>query len=151
MKHTPIAISWLTGAPPPDLDERDLNTALAAFLDLLGHAGRGVILLVADDGVLRELNRRFRGQARPTDILSWSYGAEDDPLLGELAISLERSRAQALENGWDIRTEMLRLLAHGCAHLAGFDHETGQGETRMRAMEIKLLAVVGVNGIYPES
>ena len=71
------------------------------------------------------------------------------PLLGELALSLERAAAQAAENGWDLRTEVLRLLAHGCAHVAGFDHETAAQERVMQALEVRLLAGVGLRDLYP--
>ena len=112
------------------------------------------------DAVLGELNRRYRELDEPTDVLSWSYledGAEDgaeaellgEVLLGEIALSLDRSRAQAAEYGWNLRTEVLRLLAHGCAHLAGFDHQTAAGDREMRSVEIGMLDRVGLKNLYP--
>jgi probable rRNA maturation factor len=72
------------------------------------------------------------------------------PLLGELALSLERAAAQAAENGWSLRTEVLRLLAHGCAHVAGYDHESEAEEREMKALEVRLLDALGLRGLYPE-
>ncbi|HEX9841377.1 MAG TPA: rRNA maturation RNase YbeY [bacterium] len=163
-KSPPIHVSWQAGAPPPELDEAALRAALARFLEGLGHGGAALSVLFADDARLRALNRDHRGLDRPTDVLSWSYGAAtppdggsgeggeregDAPLLGELALSLERAAAQAAQNGWDLRTEVLRLLAHGCAHVAGYDHETEAQEREMKALEVRLLAAVGLEGIYP--
>ena len=71
------------------------------------------------------------------------------PLLGELALSIKRARAQARESGWPLRTEVLRLLAHGCAHLAGYDHRTLKEDGAMRRVEERLLARVGLRGLYP--
>ena len=154
MTSLPIEISWHAGAPPPELEleEDALRDLLAGFLAALGHAERGLSVLIADDKTLRALNRRFREQDRPTDVLSWSYRGEDEApaLLGELAVSLERARAQADENGWHLRTELLRLLAHGCAHLAGYGHESEEDDRVMRAVEIKLLEGAGLPGLYPE-
>ena len=152
MTKARVNISWQSGEPPPELSEADLRKAVAGFLGALGHGDAGVNLLLADDKLLRELNTRYRGRAAPTDILSWSYlDDESEPgLLGEMALSLERGRAQARENGWDLRTEVLRLLAHGCAHLAGYDHESEAGEKEMREVEIGMLAAAGLKNLYPD-
>ncbi len=151
-----ISLSWHEGAPPPELHEADLVAAVGSFLESLGRGQDGVNLLLADDAVLRELNRRYRDLDAPTDVLSWSYledGAEaellGEVLLGEIALSLDRSRAQAAEYGWNLRTEVLRLLAHGCAHLAGFDHQTAAGDREMRSVEIGMLDRVGLKNLYP--
>ncbi len=161
MTNPRISLSWHEGAPPPELHEADLIAAVESFLETLGHGQGGVNLLLADDAVLRELNRRHRKLDAPTDVLSWSYledgagaellGAESpgEGLLGEIALSLDRSRAQAAEFGWNLRTEVLRLLAHGCAHLAGHDHQTAAGDREMRSVEIGMLDRVGVKNLYP--
>ena len=82
-----------------------------------------------------------------------SAGSAARPLqgspLGELAVSWDRVRAQARANGWDVRTEMARLLAHGCAHLAGYDHATRAGDVEMRRIEERLLKAAGYTGLYP--
>jgi probable rRNA maturation factor len=152
MTNPRINVSWHAGAPPADLDEEAVRAGVAVFLRTLGHAGAVVNLLFADDAVLRRLNAQHRDRDVPTDILSWSYRDEADApeLLGEMALSLERGRAQAGENGWALQTEVLRLLAHGCAHLAGYEHETQQGERDMRTVEIGLLAEIGLENLYPE-
>ena len=135
-----------------------MRRALGRFVKGLGLGGRAVSVLLTSDAEMRELNREHRGQDRPTDVLSWSYINEGDaedvdddapPPLGDLAVSLERAAAQARENGWDLHTELLRLLAHGCAHLAGYDHETAPQERAMRTVEDGLLAEVGLPNIYP--
>jgi probable rRNA maturation factor len=137
-----------------------LGRLLSGYLDGLGHGDRSVILLVADDAELRRLNARHRGLRRPTDILSFGYPAPEGgaggrahgsapALLGELAVSWDRVRIQAKANGWPPRTELARLLAHGCAHLAGFDHATPAQERRMLPVEERLLAAAGFPGLYP--
>lgn len=161
MSNPKIAISWENGAPPAELDEGELRRALALFVNGLGRGEAEISLLMAGDATLAGLNERFRGVAAATDILSWNYRATgagpaldgETPagpaLEGELALSLARARSQARANGWDLRTEVLRLLAHGCAHLAGYDHQTASGEREMRAVEIALLAKTGLRDLYP--
>lgn len=158
-----VRLSWADGAPSPDLDEGDLRAALVALLAGLGYREGELGVLFADDARLRALNREQRGLDRPTDVLSWCYARPTDPaageapagppgaplLLGELALSLQRAAAQAVENGWALRTEVLRLLAHGCAHVAGYDHETEAEERVMKAAEVRLLDALGLPGLYP--
>jgi probable rRNA maturation factor len=146
---------WAGGSPPRALAGAGLEGALERFLRELGFRRAGLTVRLAGDAALRRLNARHRGVDAPTDILSWSYlearprrGGEP-PLLGELAVSLARARHQARENGWDVRTELLRLLAHGCAHLAGYTHRTRAEDRRMRAVEERLLARVALRGLYP--
>ena len=171
-KRNPLEISWEAGAPPPELDEAALISALEAFLEVPRLPRGGLSLLLAGDDTLRALNLQYRGLDRPTDVLSWSYGGLTRPdgssrttnttegedgedgegraePLGELALSLERARQQAAENGWDLRTEVLRLLAHGCAHLAGYDHDTSAAEREMMTLEVEMLARVGLENLYP--
>ncbi len=154
-----IEISWQDDAPPPDLDEARLREALQAFLAGLGLAGAGLSLLVADDAALAALNRTYRDRPGATDVLSWSYLSPDTrappdaappALAGEIALSLPRARVQAAEHGWDLATEVLRLLAHGCAHIAGYDHPTPEADRTMKRVETRLLAAVGLVGLYPD-
>ncbi len=165
-KRHPLEISWEAGGPPPELDEAALASALQAFLGVLRLPQGGLSLLMAGDDTLRALNLHYLGLDRPTDVLSWRYGGSTRPegekkfpesgageegaeLLGELALSLERAREQAGENGWDLRSEVLRLLAHGCAHLAGYSHDTSEAEREMIAVEVEMLARVGLKDLYP--
>ena len=90
---------------------------------------------------------------RPTDILSWSYYEEDPEVewVGDLMLSLPRVQLQAEENGWDLRTELVRMLAHGCAHLAGLDHKRSVEEAEsMLKCEKLMLEKAGFEKIYNE-
>jgi probable rRNA maturation factor len=88
-------------------------------------------VLLCDDATIRSLNREFRGKDRPTDVLSFPAGfAQEDgpPYLGDVAISLETAAHQAAEVGVATETELRTLLVHGILHLAGYDHESDDGE-----------------------
>ena len=75
--------------------------------------------------------------------------SQEENISGELAVSAERVSKQASENGWVFETELIRLLAHGCVHLAGWDHEeSGKQEREMLELEIQLLKEVGIKNIY---
>ena len=132
-------------------DPETLQKVLTIFLQQLFPGEHSVSLYLTDDMEMRELNREFRERDQTTDVLSWSYW-EDDPdakCLGDLAVSLEQVTRQAQENGWPVETELARMLVHGCAHLAGWDHERSEEEARkMLELEIELLQLAGYSGIY---
>ena len=132
-------------------DPETLQKVLTIFLQQLFPGEHSVSLYLTDDMEMRELNREFRERDQTTDVLSWSYW-EDDPdakCVGDLAVSLEQVTRQAQENGWPVETELARMLVHGCAHLAGWDHERSEEEARkMLELEIELLQLAGYSGIY---
>lgn len=88
--------------------------------------GREFHCLVTGDARLRELNRRFLGKDWATDVLSFPSG--HGAVLGELAISMDRAREQAREQGHAVATEVKILMLHGLLHLLGMDHEKDRGE-----------------------
>jgi probable rRNA maturation factor len=107
---------------------RFLNRARAA----VGLTGE-VHVLLADDATLKRLNKTFRGKNKATDVLSFPAGdANGSGVAGDLAISLETAARQAAEFGHSLRDEVRVLMLHGTLHLAGFDHESDDGEMAAR-------------------
>lgn len=100
-----------------------------------------VTVLLTTDVAMRRLNRRFRGKDKATDVLSFPAG---DPvateIAGDLGISVTTAYRQAVERGHSLATEIKVLILHGLLHLAGYDHETDQGEMyrRERTLRAKL-------------
>ena len=119
-----------------------------------------VDVYVTGDAGIQELNREMRQVDRPTDVLSFPEfeltpgelpGQEDaDPgtgyvPLGDMAISLERVKAQAKEYGHSNRRELAYLAVHSVLHLLGYDHmDEGEQKARMRAREEAIMAVLGL-------
>lgn len=102
--------------------------------------GRAFDCLVTGDTELRRLNRVFRGEDHATDVLS--FPAEGPGLLGDVAISFQRARAQAAEFGHGTEDEIRVLMLHGVLHLMGMDHETDGG--RMARAERRWRARLGL-------
>ena len=144
------------------INETRIRNILKNFLNSLFEDQRGISVLITNDLEIQKLNKQFLKKDYPTDILSWTYDLDEaekaglelkesleENITGELVVSAERVSKQALENGWDFETELIRLLAHGCAHLAGWDHEKSEKQEReMLELEIQLLKDVGLNNIY---
>lgn len=106
-------------------------------------AGLAVVALVCDRK-MRDLNRRFRGVDRVTDVLSFPAepdgaepaGAAGPRWLGDIVIATGRAARQARAAGLTEGQERRRLALHGLLHLLGYDHERDDG--RMRRLERRL-------------
>ena len=95
-------------------------------------------LWVTDDAQVRELNRRYRGRDRATDVLAFPSDpeaagpqVEGGDWLGEIAISAETAARQAGEMGHGTEQEMCLLAIHGVLHLMGHRDETAAQRRRM--------------------
>src|SRR6516162_6619220 len=92
---------------------------------------RGEIhIRITSNRELQELNLRFREKNQPTDVLS--FPSHSGEIAGDIAISAEIAAANAVQLGHSIETELKILIVHGLLHLAGYDHESDEGEMRSR-------------------
>ena len=107
------------------ISKRDLRAYAEQLAKRLGH-GRPFCCLIADDRELRRLNKQFLGKDYTTDVLSFPSGSPVGSL-GDLAISLDRAREQAREQGHLMAVEVKVLMLHGVLHLIGLDHERDRG------------------------
>jgi probable rRNA maturation factor len=102
---------------------------IEAFAQTLQHdvaGGRRFGCLLTGDPELQRLNRTFLRHNYPTDVLSFPSGSRSG-FLGEIAISIDRAREQAAEQGHGIGDELKILMLHGVLHLLGMDHDTDRG------------------------
>lgn len=83
------------------------------------------------DAAMRRYNKQFRGQDRPTDVLSFPAEEHTDSrtsYLGDILISTETARHNAQRFGLRLEEEIELLALHGVLHLLGHDHERDRGE-----------------------
>lgn len=114
---------------------RDWSELSGRILKLIGHDDASATIAFISDRQSRELNRKFRGVDKPTDVLS--FPADDGgPNLGDVAISIETAQVQARQNRLTLEQEIAQLILHGLLHLSGYDHETDNGE--MNRLELQL-------------
>ena len=83
-------------------------------------------LVLAGDGLLRRLNRDYRGKDTTTDVLSFP-GAGGDAGLGDIVISVAKAERNARGLGRTLGQELDVLALHGFLHILGYDHETDDG------------------------
>jgi probable rRNA maturation factor len=128
--------------------------------------GFQISLMGCDDARIAVLNADFRGKPQPTNVLSWpseERGAEfvgevpeapepgevDDPeSLGDIAIAFETCAREAEEQGKPMADHVTHLIVHGVLHLLGYDHVEEEDAAVMEALEVRILASLGVSDPY---
>ena len=93
---------------------------------------------VSDEELLL-INNKHLQHDYYTDIITFDY-SRGNRISGELYISLERVKENALVEGVTYESELLRVIAHGILHLIGFKDKTEQEEAVMRGKEDEVLA-----------
>jgi probable rRNA maturation factor len=120
--------------------EAGLKRCICRILAAEGYADYDLTLILADSACLRRLNKKYRSIDRITDVISFAMLEGDAPPvadadLGDIYISLPRTRRQAREYRVSFEEELKRLVVHGLLHLIGYDHiKPGQAK-KMRKKE----------------
>jgi len=123
------------------LEKRIRGVSAASLARFAGRAQRSaglrgrVSILVTGSAELRRLNRRYRRQDHPTDVLS--FPARGNGLAGDIAISAEVAAANAQRFGHSPAAEVKVLILHGLLHLAGLDHERDRGQMSRREERLR--------------
>jgi probable rRNA maturation factor len=102
-----------------------LRRVLEGAARSLGVSGEVALVLTRDPAV-RELNARYRGQDKPTDVLSFP-GAGGKAGLGDIVVSVDTAERNARRLGRTLQRELDVLALHGFLHVLGYDHETDDG------------------------
>ncbi|MFN7901665.1 MAG: rRNA maturation RNase YbeY [Holosporales bacterium] len=98
------------------------------------------------DAEMRDLNHRFRGKDKATNVLS--FQAHEADYLGDIALGLETVVQEAQEQGKTPAAHTAHLLVHGALHLLGFDHEDDADAAIMQSKEIDILKSLGYKDPY---
>jgi len=99
----------------------------------------------------RSLNKQFRGKDKPTNVLSFESELPEfvpSGFLGDLAICAEVVVAEAKEQNKAIQSHWAHMSIHGLLHLMGFDHIDKSDAMEMEALEIDILAKLGIDDPY---
>ena len=141
-----------------ELDKRWFKTIVLKTLEVEGVPLCVEIgVLVTDNKTVHKLNRIYRDESEPTDVLSFqtNIGESTTPEapfvnapdgvshLGEVIISYPQAIRQARERGLTISQELALLVVHGTLHLLGYDHESPKEKRVMREKESQILSLLG--------
>jgi probable rRNA maturation factor len=108
-------------------------------------------LRLVDRDESRALNLRYRGQDKPTNVLSFPAGLPcglDLPLLGDIVICAPLVGEEAEKQHKSLQSHWAHLVIHGVLHLLGHDHQDEKEAVDMEAIEVDLLASLGFSDPY---
>lgn len=103
---------------------------------------------------IQKLNKEFRNIDRATDVLSFpqlsfeeeevlDYNENDEVILGDIVISIDKAKEQAEEYGHSLEREIAFLTVHSMLHLMGYDHMETEEEIEMRQKQTEILQKAG--------
>lgn len=98
---------------------------------------KNVELIFTNSEKIREINKKFRGKDKPTDVLSFPLiDVPCSDFLGSIVINLDLVDKVSKDLKHSFDDEISLLFIHGLLHLLGFDHEIDSGEMRKKESEI---------------
>ena len=130
------------------------RAALAALDGTRGEVEMSVMLTT--DAAVRDLNATYRGQDKPTNVLSFPVDppaqgrktVRGPKMLGDVAIAYGVLTREAKAEGKTLKNHLSHLVVHGVLHLLGYDHEGDADARTMERLETKLLARLGIADPY---
>ena len=118
-----------------DFDYKYLEKIINRTLETENVKDSTFSIVFIDDEYMHELNLKYRGIDRTTDVLSFAF--EDNNKicynirqLGEIFVSIPKMKLQAKEYGHSEKRELAFLIVHGILHLLGYDHTLGLKEEK---------------------
>ena len=130
------------------LAARTIRAAIdTAAREISAPSGEIAVMLV-DDEAMRGLNRQWRGQDKPTNVLSFPAapipGTPGASHLGDIAVAFETTAREAAAEEKTLAQHLAHLTVHGYLHLLGYDHENVKDAEAMERTETAILARLGI-------
>ena len=127
--------------PGKELSSTAIRTLVRASLADFAEQGEVTVRLV-EEQESRELNRKWRGIDRPTNVLAFPSDRAVGEI-GDIVICLPLVRSEACARESTAAAHLAHLVVHGCLHLAGLDHQEPQQSQAMETLESDLLTQAG--------
>ena len=154
----PMEITLKTDPETLTVDD-EIGSEIMRAVEFIGEnydaADCEVSITLTDDEHIHDLNRKYRGIDRPTDVLSFAFNESDEPeiiyddedhvdALGDIIVSLDRARAQSIEYGHSFKREVIFLIVHGMLHLLGYDHMEESDRLEMEAEQKFIMSELSI-------
>lgn len=98
--------------------------------------------IFCDDEYLHAINIEYLNHDTYTDIITFDNSEEEGVIEGDVFISIDRVKENAVLHGTTFENELLRVMAHGVLHLVGYGDKTEKEKMEMREKENTYLSKV---------
>ena len=119
----------------PKIDKDWIRSVCENILIDNNHNEGSITFIFSNDYKLRNLKKEYFDEDVFTDTISFNLEEKNDPIEGEVYISLERVRENAHIFKQDFITECKRIIIHGCLHLLGYNDESSKDKRKMIQLE----------------
>ena len=100
--------------------------------------------IFTNDESLRRINVQFLEHDYYTDVIAFNYNV-GDIINGEIYISIDTIKRNAINYNVSFNNEILRVMFHGVLHLTGYDDKTDKGRKEMKRMEDLWISLIEVD------
>ena len=107
---------------------------ISYIIDNEGFTKENIVIVFCSDSFLLDLNKKHLNHDYFTDIITFSYTTLDR-ISGDLFISVDRVKENALKEGVSFERELERVVYHGVLHLCGYNDKTPEEIKEMRSKE----------------
>lgn len=131
----------------------DYSKWLSLVIQSEGKKEGDINYIFCDDDFLIEINQQYLNHNTLTDIISFDYSVGNE-LHGDVFISVQRVRENAIEFDVAFEEELKRVMVHGVLHYCGYKDKSAKDEKEMRLKEdekIKMFHVEQKNKTNPNS
>jgi probable rRNA maturation factor len=137
-----VEVALKTAVIPAIFKDRDLEVSVA----------------LANDDLIKVLNRDYREKDAPTNVLSFAALDTGDPIppegpvnLGDVILAYQTIDREAREQGKYFKDHFIHLVVHGTLHLLGYDHMNDHDANIMESLEIRILEKLNIQNPYTET
>ncbi|MFC1508611.1 rRNA maturation RNase YbeY [Candidatus Omnitrophota bacterium] len=129
------------------IDEQNLKKSAGSILKNMSEEESELSLLFVNDSYIKKLNMKYRDIDSKTDVLAFSMRegeglSKKSPLLGDVVISVETAKREAVKRNRSVQKEILLYLTHGILHLLGYDDENLKERKKMKMKEKDLMGLI---------
>jgi probable rRNA maturation factor len=131
------------------IDKRKVRGTVLRILKILDCADKEISISFVDDENIQQLNKQYLGRDKATNVLSFSlqegeFNDINPQILGDIIISVETAKRDALYGKLTFTQEIDFLIIHGILHLLGYNHEntTKKESNKMRQKEKELFNTI---------
>jgi|SRR5687767_954303 len=126
---------FFEGVAPPIRSRKKLKQfIISMFKDERRKLG-SVNYVFSTDTVVHKINRRYLNHDVLTDVITFDLSENGAPVVGEIYISIDRVKENAIKHGVSFTNELHRVIFHGVLHLCGFGDKTIPEIKKMRGKE----------------